>query len=165
MKLNSLQKKTISKETKKTIIYFSGIMCLTIIISFFILFFNQYSLLPNSSGITKSIIDGNISVNKNSYIFYDFNIQSNSFRIKGNFTIFEAEEEIISVYIMDEFNLFLWINNKNSHMSFNSGAVNNGEIDEHISAGGIFFLVFDNLSYETQKNLQVQVYSFYFPSQ
>ena len=133
--------------------------------SFFILFFNHSSLIPNSSGITKSIIDGNVTVNKNSYMFYDFNIQSNSFYIKGNFTIFEAEEETISVYLMDEFNMFLWINNKNPHMYFNSGPVNHGEIDEHISAGGIFFLVFDNLSYETQKILQAQVYSFYFASQ
>lgn len=138
-------------------------MGLAIIISLFILFFNQTNPQLNSTEITKSIIDGNITVSKKSYLFYDFNVPSNSYHIKGNFSIFENEKGTISVYVMDEFNLFLWINDKNPYMHFNSEGVNRGTIDEHVPSGGVFFLVFDNLSHETSKNLQVQIDYFYIP--
>lgn len=159
--MNNLQNKSELKEARKTIIYFSGIMGLAIIFSLFIIFFDQSYWTSSSSEIIKPIIDGDITVNEKSYIFYDFSVPSTYFHIKGNFTILDNKDEIISVYIMDEFNLFLWLNNNNPSMYFDSGKVRTGEIDVQIPVGGLFFLVFDNLSSEIQNSLAVDVnYSF-----
>jgi hypothetical protein len=164
MKLKNSQNKSDPKETKKTIIYFSGIMSFTIIISIFIIFFNQTIWMPNSSGIIQTIVDGNIRVNEKSYIFYDFSVPSPSFNLKGNFTILENRDGVISVYVMDEYNLYLWINSKNPSMYFNSGKVNSGEINVQIPYSGLFFLVFDNLSSEIQNSINVKISYFYIPS-
>jgi hypothetical protein len=119
---------------------------------------------PYSTPKIEIIVDGNLTVNSGSYVYYKFTVLSEHVAptVQGTFTV-SGNDQKIRVYIMDSANFADWQDTRNASTYYDSGESNSGNITATLPVGN-YDLVYDNNFSATSKNVTTQVHSWYLPN-
>jgi hypothetical protein len=118
---------------------------------------------PVSTPKIEIIVNGNLTVNSGSYVYYNFTVFSEHVEpsVQGKFTVSGSDQKI-RVYIMDSANFTDWKDTRNASTYYDSGESNSGNITATLPVGN-YDLVYDNNFSATSKNVTTQVHSWYLP--
>jgi hypothetical protein len=118
---------------------------------------------PVSTPIMEILVDGNVTVNSDSYVYYNFTVFSEhvSPTVQGTFTVSGIDQKI-RVYIMDSASVTDWQDTRNASAYYDSGESSSGNITANLPIGN-YALVYDNTFSATSKNVTTQVHSWYLP--
>jgi hypothetical protein len=118
---------------------------------------------PPSTPVTEIIVDGNLTVNSGSYVYYNFTVFIGHLHptVQGTFTV-SGNDQKIRVYIMDSANFTNWQDTRNASKYYDSGESNSGNITATLPVGN-YDLVYDNTFSATPKNVTTQAHSWYIP--
>lgn len=136
-----------------------------LIVAGFVLVCNFYHPHPISTPIPSNriLLNGTVTINSGASWSLPFIIPPNSYQIKvsGNFTVSGNNENYIRAYIMNESSFM--INGRYSGAVYDSGQVAAANINVALpNGGGIYYLMFDNVFSNSQKEVDVQMNLSYF---
>jgi hypothetical protein len=154
------------KRTRKIVVATGFIIIVAILISI-AFFVNQTT--PFGTPPFYQIVDGNFTINANSYKAYNFTTPTDisKCQVSGSFNVYGAISGKIRVYIWDNVAFANWQSGQVSQSPlgrvtsfYDSGFTTNGLIDASPYPGGTYFLVFQNNSTEPQ-NVTSQTHFWY----
>jgi hypothetical protein len=133
-----------------------------------IIFLTQNQLHPYSTPSSQYIVNDNITVNADSYTYYNFSI-SNSAKVyptvTGTFNVLTGGESItrplIRVCVMTYANFTAWQNYNSADTIYDSGFVGSGNVTVNLPKYGDYVLVFDNTFSSTSKTVNATVSAFH----
>ena len=133
------------------------VLVIIFIASLLVVFFEQSKKQPLPTPAVVRIVDGNLTINAGSYMYYNFTVPGTLVsQVQGIFTVSDGSERI-RVYIMDSANFIEWQNTHNASMYYDSGEVNSGNVTAILPPGGNYDLVYDNTFSSNLKNVTTQV--------
>jgi hypothetical protein len=142
-----------------TLIVIILVLAITVLTAFVML----NKIHPASTPKIEIIVDGNLTVNSGSYMYYNFTVFSEHLEptVQGTFTV-SGNDQRIRVYIMDSANFTDWQDTRNASKYYDSGESNSGNITATLPVGN-YELVYDNTFSGTSKNVTTQVRTWYLP--
>jgi hypothetical protein len=109
---------------------------------------------------TVNIVNGLITVNANSYEYYQFNVPpgATNVQVQGSFTASGGLGNDIAVLIMDSTDFINWQNGHQTSAYYSSGQLTTSNFDVSLPSGsGTYYLVYSNtFSIISQKNVNTQ---------
>jgi hypothetical protein len=126
-------------------------------------FYLQKPFNPAPTPVISVIVDGNFTVNSDSYVYYNFTVYSGPTNAKinetvqGTFSVSDGNESTIRVYIMDGANFDNWKNGLESNKYYDSGESSAGNVGATLSSTGTYYLVYDNTYSSVSKSVTTQV--------
>jgi hypothetical protein len=127
-------------------------------------FYLQNRTNPASTPVVSVIVDGNFTINPESYVYYNFTVYSGPSNtiigttVQGTFSVSDGDENTIRVYIMDGANFDDWKNGLDSNKYYDSGQSNAGDVTvATLSSSGTYYLVYDNTYSAVSKSVTTQV--------
>ena len=112
------------------------------------------------------ILNEQITVNAISYNAYNFTLPTeiSQATVYGSFAVSNASQSGIKVYLMNSTNFADWLNGQSPVSFFPSGgAAVNGTFNVVLASGGEYFLVYDNTSGASLKQVDTDAYFWYTP--
>jgi endogenous inhibitor of DNA gyrase (YacG/DUF329 family) len=109
---------------------------------------------------TVNVVSGSVAVNALTHTDYSFTVPSGVSNpvLQGSFTASGGSGNDIKVYVMDQTDYVNWENGHQASTYYNSGQVTTGNIDVALSAGGTYYIVFDNtFSIFSSKTVSAQI--------
>ena len=109
---------------------------------------------------TVNVVSGSVAVNADSSSYTSFSVPSgvSDPTLQGSFTASGGSGNDIKVYVMDQTDYINWENGHQASTYYNSGQVTTGNIDVALSAGGTYYIVFDNtFSIFSSKTVSAQI--------
>ena len=121
--------------------------------------------LPEPTGQSKAILDGNITVESDEYVDFTFNVNTETMhnvRVVGWFMACGGAQNDIDVLILNDIDFINWDNLHEVEAVYKSGKITIAEMDVPIADSGDYHLVLDNSFSEfTSKNVSAQVYLYW----
>jgi hypothetical protein len=159
-------KLSVSQSSRKVNRKIALMIILAVIVAVLLTAFSlQNTSHPKSTPLIVNIINGNVTLNAASYIYYNFSVplEVSSVTIEGTFMVTDDNGNGIRVYVMDMANFNNWQNGRNSSKYYDSGQLNTGNMTVSLLSSVTYLLVYDNTFTGTPKIVTTHVDYYYLP--
>jgi hypothetical protein len=150
---------------RKMILAFTVVIIIPAIAGLMI-FFAQNQLNPVSTPLRHHIVEDNITINADSYTYYDFSLSNNANvypTVTGTFSVSSQEtmeRPLIRVFVMTYANFTAWQNHNTAGTIYDSAFVHNGTLSVDLPMNGDYVLVYDNTFDSISKIVNTTVATF-----
>lgn len=140
-----------------------AIAVIAVAVILLVAFYLQHGTEPASTPVVNAIVDGNLTVNSGSYVYYNFTVYSGppdaiiTDTVQGTFNVSDGNENTIRVYIMDSSNFDDWKDGLDADKYYDSGQSSAGNVTATLSSIGTYYLVYDNTYSTVSKSVTTQV--------